>query len=160
MNEDTTTLFIRNWHPNRLVLTYAGQRYILERRGTREDNLALPDEARKDKTVARWLSNGTLEEITQDQFMELAVRSLGEVTAEQGKTADLKSPARDVNIPINRPDSTTPTVIADDLFDKAAGKKHMTPELTYREEPLTTEEELKEVQKPTKPARARRKTAT
>jgi hypothetical protein len=71
-----TALYVRNARPNRVVIKFAGNRYVLERRGSREDSTALPVEAANDTVVRRWLENKVLEKVSQDDFMQLAARTV------------------------------------------------------------------------------------
>jgi hypothetical protein len=69
------TVYVRNWRPNQLIFKHAGIKITLNRRGTRDDNVALPDEALSNTDVARFLRNGKLEQISEEAFQNLASRS-------------------------------------------------------------------------------------
>jgi len=84
------TLFVRNRRPNRVVFSYAGNRYVLERRGSREDSTSLPADAKNDVTISRWIKQGVLEKISRDEFMRLGARTVDTPTA-----GFLKRPVRD-----------------------------------------------------------------
>ncbi len=68
------TLYVRNWRPNSLQFKHAGVKILLERRGTRNDNVALPDEALSNGVVARYLRTGKLERISEAGYFQLATR--------------------------------------------------------------------------------------
>lgn len=137
-----TTLFVRNGRPNRVVIKYAGSRFVLERRGSREDSTALPIEAGNDTIVRRWLENKVLEKISQDDFMQLAAR-----TVDTEPRFFLKTPVRNKgtvgNLGLNpaEADSTNSlTQINDKDVIKAAD-----PRLQWAGELMTTKEELQQM---------------
>lgn len=140
MEGNETTLYVRNYRPNMVIVPYAGVRYKLERRGARNDNTALPIEAQSDPTINRWLRQGILEEITKEDFIELAVR-------DNDSEYKLKKPER-IRIKIEEPQSATPTLITKDkdgkdiLNDESVKRNIMSPKLEWETEPLSTSEEL------------------
>lgn len=130
------TVYLRNRRPNRVVLTHAGLRVVLERRGSREDSVSLPAEALQDATIARWLRAGMIEQISKDAFLELASRT----DAFDPNTRDPNEPAiqtdiRRAELPMSQ-DPRTPTVIDTDAIDK----QYLTPRVEYVNEPDPTED--------------------
>jgi hypothetical protein len=124
-------LYVRNQRPNRLVVRYADLRIVLERRGSREDATALPEEARQDRTISRWFTDGKLEEITQDQFESLKGR------LEDEPMAPLKHKAVEVNLPMNPPAHVTPTLI--DADNAELKEEFMSPHLEFADPPKPTD---------------------
>lgn len=114
-------LYVRNLRPNRVVLTHAGLRVVLERRGSREDTTSLPEDARNEPIIARWLRAGMIEEVTKEDFLDLAARSDAfdpNLRAEnEPLTKSLRDP-RTPGLPMSHDNSATPTVIDTDKIDK------------------------------------------
>lgn len=137
MAAQDNTFFVRNWRPNRVVFKYSGLKYVLERRGDRQDTTALPLDAKSDPTIARWLKMNILEDIEKDEFIELAART------SDGPFAPLRSKAKEVDIPIENRTSAEPTTIKSELIDNQEWrKKHLSPSLEYMTEPESTSEEV------------------
>ena len=140
-------LYIRNLRPNRIVIKYskAKLRFHVDRRGTRNDTLALPIDAKTDADIARWLRIGQIEEITQEQYMELSAREVDGVeqrvdTDVFKKQPSVALPNRDYNEEL---DLKMPNAIPKKLLDDMNFKKEtMSPKLEFADEPLSTEEEL------------------
>ena len=129
------TFYVRNWRPNRVVFKYSGLKYVLERRGDRQDTTALPLDAKSDPTIARWLKVNILEDITKDEFIELASRT------SDGPFTPLRSRAKEVDIPIENRQSAEPTTIKSELMDNQEWRqKYLSPNLQYMTEPETTSE--------------------
>lgn len=134
---EDNTFYVRNWRPNRIVFKYTGLKYILERRGSREDTTALPLDAKSDPVIARWMKIGVLEEISRDNFVELASR------VKDGPFGALTSKARQVDIPIEKGTEPRPTTISYDLIDSEEWKReYLSPSINFTTPPLSTEEEL------------------
>src|SRR6476469_9507426 len=105
------TVYLRNNRPNRVVLTHAGLRVVLERRGSREDSVSLPAEALQDSTTARWLRAGMVEQISKDAFLDLAARTDAYDPNMRSENEPLiVSDIRNRDIPLSE-DKATPTVI-------------------------------------------------
>jgi len=68
------TVYVRNWRPNAVQFKHAGVKILLQRRGTRDDNVALPDEALSNGVIARYLRTGKLERISEEAYFLLASR--------------------------------------------------------------------------------------
>ena len=135
-----STFYVRNWRPNRLVFKYAGLKYILERRGDRQDTVALPVDAQSDPTIARWLKSSMLEDIQRDDYIELASR----VT--EGPFGELRSRAKDVDIPIEDRTSDQPTTIRTELLDNQEWRrKHLSPNLEFRDKPKSSADEVADI---------------
>ncbi len=131
------TFYVRNWRPNAVVFKYAGLKYVLERRGDRKDTVALPNDAKSDSVVARWLRINILEEISREDFVELAAR----VT--DGPFGPLRSRAKEVDIPIEKRNSDRPTTIPTELIDDQKWRsEYLSPHLEYMTPPTSTEEEM------------------
>jgi hypothetical protein len=139
--------YVRNGRPNRLIIKYAGTKFLLERRGSREDTITLPDDAKTDPVVARFLRQGFLEEISKEAFMTLASRDEDTILPLAVRRAN------DVTLPMGNEQSNTPTVIADK--DLAATAHLRSPNLELAksvstnvelgfEKPVLTEEEKTE----------------
>jgi len=136
------TVYIRNLRPNRVVLQYAGLRVVLERRGSREDTASFPADALSDPTIARWLRQDRVEQISKDQFLDLSGRTdafdpnnRSVEYREDGKVKrslepELYSDAREVELPMGSERSDTPTIIDIDKIDKGL----LTPRVEYRDE--------------------------
>lgn len=126
-------LYVRNGRPNRLIIKHAGLKYLLERRGSREDTASLPVEAENDPVVARFLRTGYLEKVSKEAFMTLNARD-----EDQSYELNVRK-AKDVEVPMGHAASQTPTVIADkDLQDTA----HLrTPDLQFAKN-VSTDVEL------------------
>lgn len=123
-------LYVRNGRPNRVILKLNGIKYLLERRGTREDTAALPIEAETDPIVARFIRAGYLERIDKTAFMELAARLDGDAATRLENELPVKTiTAKEVAVPMAAPDSPTPTIIADK--DLAASVKVRSPRLDH-----------------------------
>lgn len=134
------TFYVRNWRPNRVVFKYAGLKYILERRGDRQDTVALPVDAKSDPVIARWLKTDILEDIQRDDYIELASR------ATDGPFSPIRSKAKEVDIPISDRESSTPTTIPTELIDNQDWRRqHLSPNLEYVDKPLSTAEEVAEI---------------
>lgn len=116
-------LYVRNGRPNRLIIKHAGLKYLLERRGSREDTTSLPVEAENDPVVARFLRNGYLEKISKEAWMTLNARE------EDTSYALNVRQAKDVNVPMGHAASQTPTVIADKDLQETAHLR--TPDLQF-----------------------------
>lgn len=69
-------IYVRNGRPNQVVFHCNDVRYVLGHRGSRQDSVALPAEARNDTLVSRWLKMGQLELISRDSFMKLNARTV------------------------------------------------------------------------------------
>jgi len=137
MESQDTTFYVRNWRPNSVMFRYSGLKYVLERRGDRQDTAALPVDARGNPTVTRWLRSGILEEITKDDFVELAAR----VT--DGPFAQLRSRLKEFDLPIEERTGAQPTTIKTELLDNKEWKdSHLSPSLKYMTEPLATSVEI------------------
>jgi len=134
------TFYVRNWRPNAVVFKYAGLKYVLERRGDRKDSVALPIDAKSDPVVNRWLRTNILEEVSREDFSELASRIV------DGPFGALRGSAKDVNIPMNAnsdPLTPTPYTIDTTLLNNEAWKNdNLSPKLDFVEPPLTTEQEV------------------
>jgi hypothetical protein len=132
------TLYLRNLRPNRVILKYAGLREVLERRGAREDTTSLPAEARNEPLIARWLRAGMIEEISKEDFLELAAS--GDLFDPQNRSEDepkLKNTVRDPRVPqvpMAHDNSATPTVIDTDKIDK----KLLSPQVEWATVPEPT----------------------
>jgi len=138
------TLFVRNNRPNRVILKLNGLRHILERRGTREDSVALPlDQANRDPVIQRWLKEGRLEEISRDQFMNLASAEVKATGASGREGFNVHSPT-DYTVPMeSETQSRTPYVVHyEDEFDvpaeQRATKDQRVPSLEYVNDPEPT----------------------
>lgn len=107
-------IHVRNGRPNRLIVKYAGVKFLLERRGSREDTTSLPAEAENDPIVARFLRQGFLEKISKEAFM-----TLNERTEDQRLALDVKR-ANEIEVPMGHAASQTPTVIADKDLQETA----------------------------------------
>lgn len=68
--------YVRNRRPNTVRFTFEGARLELKHRGHREDSISLPSDAKADPTIARWLRQGVLEEISREAFNKLASRRI------------------------------------------------------------------------------------
>lgn len=139
--KEESTLYVRNGRPNMVAFTYAGQRYTLDRRGTRTDTTALPAEAVSDSVIARWMKSGILEKISRDSFMKLAAR---QVDVEPSQF--LKRPVRDGK----KADLIMHSAVADATHSKTTVRtedvrKTATPKLEWAGELMSTEEELEEM---------------
>ena len=135
-----SALYVRNGRPNRLVLPLT-PRQFLERRGSREDSTALTKDAKDNPTIARWLKEGTLEQITRDQFMKLAARQIDiepgqylKRPVRNGRTADLQMH------PAEADTTRSPSSIREPDVRKAA-----VPRLEWNGELMSTAEELEEL---------------
>lgn len=127
--------------PNRLSFRYAGLKYILERRGAREDSTALPVDARTNPTILRWMKMGVLEEITQEDYIELSVRITDEDIRENlAKAFKPNLPMGDYNAEI---DMKMPYVIPKaHLDDEKFKQENMSPRIEWTKPPISTSEEL------------------
>lgn len=134
------TFYVRNWRPNRLVFKYAGLKYVLERRGDRQDTVALPIDAQSDPTIARWLKSDMLENIERDDYIELASR----VT--EGPFGELRSRAKDIDIPIENRTSDQPTTIRTELIDSQEWRReYLSPNLQFRNKPKSSADEVADI---------------
>jgi hypothetical protein len=135
-----STLYLRNRRPNRVVLNYAGSRFVLERRGSREDSVSLPADAAKDTTISRWLKQGILEKISKDSFMRLGARTVDTPTAQFIKRPVRDQRRRDLTLhPADGDTTRSLSQIKDSEVSKSA-----TPNLEWAGDLMTTEEELDE----------------
>jgi hypothetical protein len=134
------TLYVRNRRPNRVVVSFSGVRYVIERRGSREDSVSLPAEAANDSVVSRWLKTGILEKITKDQFMTLAARTVDVNPAPYLKRPVREQNRRDLGLHPAEADTTRSlTQISDKEVSKAAS-----PNLEWAGDLMSTEEEIEE----------------
>lgn len=139
-------LYVRNCRPNATLIRVGTSGtgsvpmvYTLERRGSREDTVALPGEFRNEPVVARFLHSGMIEEISKEQFLNLGVRLSSDNNYHVKERA-----ASEVNVPMADESSRTPTVIADADITKGAELRTPRPEFSH---PIrTTEEDLAELQ--------------
>lgn len=130
------TVYLRNRRPNRVVLTHAGLRVVLERRGSREDSVSLPGEALQDATIARWLRAGMIEQISKDSFLELASRTDAfDPNYRDENEPSIQTDIRHAELPMSQ-DPRTPTVIDTDKIDRSL----LTPRVEYVNEPDPTED--------------------
>jgi hypothetical protein len=130
------TFFVRNRRPNRVVIKYADLRVALERNGAREDSVALPAEARNEPSIARWLRQGILEEISKNAYLELqASLAAFDPNHRSEDEPDLVSDVNAVELPLLA-DPRTPNVV--DL--KKMDPKLLSPRLQYLNEPEATDE--------------------
>ena len=142
MIKPSKTLFVRNRRPNRVVFSYAGARYTLERRGAREDSVSLPAEAANDPLVGRWLKQGILEKINRESFMRLASRTVDTRTSEFLKRHPMRTPGSPGELALSPADADTTrslTQVTDGNVHKSAS-----PNLEWAGELMSTEEELDE----------------
>lgn len=133
-------LYVRNGHPNRVVINYQGTRFPLEHRGNRKDSIALPKAAENDHDIARWLKNGTLERISRDAFMKLGARKVDVLPNEYLKR-NVRDPRRaDVVMHPAEADATrSPTQVNDGDVHKSV-RENLKPE--WAGDLMSTEEEL------------------
>lgn len=145
------TIYVRNARPNTVVIRYGDLRISLAHRGglgrdlprSPGDACALPADALNDPTIAKWLRNGTLEEISKDAFMKLSRR-----TIEVAPGQFLARPVRGTKgVPVGMQPAEadagkTKTQVSDQDVGKAIDKL-LTPE--WAGELMTTEEELEEM---------------
>jgi hypothetical protein len=127
------TLYVRNWRPNQLMFKHAGVKILLNRRGTRDDNVALPDEAMSNPVVARFLRTGKLERISEEGFHLLATRQDDEVMPGiktiQPEKVTIDSKPSDPNSPLQ----STPTFV--EAFNK---REVRSPQLEWETDPEPT----------------------
>lgn len=135
------TVYVRNWRPNALQFKHAGVKILLQRRGTRDDNVALPDEALSNGVIARYLRTGKLERISEEAYFLLASRDEDEkmpaLKTKKLEKVGINSKPTDPNSPLQ----STPFFVED--FDnrvvRSPGLEWETPpEPTY---PLYTGED-------------------
>lgn len=136
-------IFVRNGRSNVLVVRFGDIRVPLGRRGSRDDTLSLPTEAKNDPILSRWLKEGKLEEISSDDFFRLAGRS--DAWDRDRRAEDepaIVSRVRDVAVPMNPEggNSQEPTVIRDETL---ADTRPRTPQREPVTPPLSTSEELR-----------------
>lgn len=112
------TVYLRNNRPNRVVLTHAGLRVVLERRGSREDSVSFPAASLQDATTARWLRAGIIEQISKDAFLDLAARiDAYDPNVRSENEPTIVSDIRDRDLPLID-DKTTPNIIDTDKIDR------------------------------------------
>jgi hypothetical protein len=130
-----TTLYVRNYRPNRLVLPKRATgdvRVTLEYRGHRGDTAALDASARNDPVIARWLGDGRLEEISQTAFNTLAKRQIDQTRPDD----TLRAAGQKIwNMPMTPEDHRRPYQIKDSDFRPS-------PSLEYAGEVISTDEEI------------------
>lgn len=132
--------YVRNTRPNAVLVRLGDKphqtKYVVERRGSREDTTALPADAIDDPTVARFIQRGIFEVITKDQFMRLGERSTGRpsIPLVERSANQVALPMGDMN------NSRTPTIIADEDIKKFAGERSPNPE--FVSQPKSTEDEI------------------
>lgn len=130
----TEVLYVRNTRPNAVLVKHNGIKYTVERRGSREDTVTLPADAKDDPTVANFLQKGILEEISKEAFMRLGERS-------EGRAAfALKKSGEEVNLPHSGETAREPFVLADKVIDES--KYLRTPRPEFAERVPSTAEEL------------------
>lgn len=139
-------LYIRNKRPNAVLIRYETDggkqvKFTVERRGSREDTIALPGELKQDPTVASFLNRGILEEISKDEFMTLGERKEGRPAFALKKSAD------ELNLPMSNADAREPFQILDKTITDSKHLRSPHPEFAERT-PSTTEEILTGVRQP------------
>lgn len=128
----TDTIYVRNLRPNRVVLLHAGLRVILERRGSREDTTSLPSEALNEPTIARWLRAGMIEQISKEDFLDLASRTDAfDPNFRSPDEPELVSNVRSKAIPMSPEKSETPFVIDIAKLDR----KELSPLVEFKDPP-------------------------
>ena len=140
-------LYVRNTRPNAVLIRVGGIKYTAERRGSREDSLALPGDWRNDPIVATFLQQGVIEEISKETFMTLGSRPDGvtEIPLKERKAAT------EVNIPINNPEeSRQPYLITEEDLRKSTPLRSPRPE--FATEVPTTQEDLLKIEEARKAA--------
>lgn len=144
-----TPLYVRNLRPNAVLVKIGGLKYTVERRGFREDTVALPPEAREDPVVSTFLQRNILEEISKETFMTLATRPENTITVgpdKKQRREDVlplvpRKAETEVNIPINNPEeSRTPFLITDENIRDSGKLRSPRPE--FKDSVPTTEEDI------------------
>lgn len=134
-------LYVRNTRPNAVLIKYEGNKFPVERRGSREDTIALPADAESDPVVASLITRGIIEKISKDAFYALDARS-------EGRPAfALKKGGEQVNLPMNHADSRTPMLIEDEVLNASKHLRSPHPEFAERV-PSTVEEMATGVRQP------------
>ena len=126
-------LYVRNARPNILIVKFAGAKFPLERRGNREDSVALPVDAKNDPIVGRFIRQGFLEEISKEAFMELGLRTEDKPYALRTGTTLEK------DLPMNDPFNPQPTLISNKDITETAHLRSPNPEFAGKI-PSTDEE--------------------
>lgn len=137
------TIYVRNARPNARVLRFAGIRYLLGHRGSLTDSAALPAEARQDSTIARWLQNRDLEEISRQSFTKLASRTVDVMPNAFLKRSLRDKGGHDTPLVPAEGDTTGMRTQVDPRAINAQINESLTPK--WAGELMTTEEELEEM---------------
>lgn len=133
------TIFVRNFRPNRVVLTHAGLRIVLERRGSREDTASLPAEALNEPIIARWLRAGMIEQITKEDFLNLSARTDAfDPNFRSPDEPEVVSNVKNKAVPMSPEKSETPYLIDVQNLDK----KDLTPLVEFKDPPQPTADDL------------------
>lgn len=133
-------LYVRNARPNMVIFKFNDVRYVLQHRGNRADSVPLPEEARKDNLISRWLKNGQLEEISKEAFMQLGKRSVDVLPNEFLKRDVRNNRAADLKLVTDKDDASglKVNIVPGDATKTV--NKISRPE--WAGELMTTEEEL------------------
>lgn len=135
----TETVYVRNLRPNRVVLLHAGLRVTLERRGSREDTTSLPADALNEPTIARWLRASMIEEISKEDFMNLAARTDAfDPNFRSPEEPELVSNVKTKAVPMSPERSETPYLIDTDKLDK----RNLTPIVEFKDPPTPTSDDI------------------
>lgn len=133
------TIFVRNFRPNRVVLTHAGLRIVLERRGSREDTASLPAEALNEPIIARWLRAGMIEQITKEDFLNLSARSDAfDPNFRSPDEPEVVSNVKNKALAMSPERSETPYLIDVNAIDK----NDLSPAVEFKEKPEPTGDDL------------------
>jgi hypothetical protein len=134
------TLYLRNARPNRVIFRYADVRYVLEHRGNRSDSVALPIDAEKDTTIARWMQSGQLERISKESFHKLATRTVDILPNQYLRRAVRNEKAGDLKMTVADGDGSGTLTAIDQKQVHSSVSGNSRPE--WAGDLMTTEEEL------------------
>lgn len=140
MAKEEKALYVRNRRPNRVVIpaVAGGPRHLLERRGSREDSVALPAEVENHPTISRWIKTGILEKISKDAFMRLGARTIDVEPNQYLERRIRNNPRGELAMRPAEADSTKSlTQIVDTDVHKAA-----IPHVEWAGELMSTDEEI------------------
>ena len=152
--------YVRNKRPNVVHIRVENLKISLGRRGTREDTIAVPDSAYENRAFKRNLTNGLLEEITEEQFFNLNTRELDEDESTISHANNLEQRGNETLFTLENAPNRVHIIKEFEQNaspeDKARGRKMMTPVLEYITPPPSTEEELAAKEEADRPAPKRR----
>ena len=144
-------LYVRNRRPNAVLIKFENLKYPVERRGSRQDTVALPPEAREDPVVSQFLNKGIVEEISKEQFMALGGRPENPVAGEKDKQERLhdypldRTRANEAAIPMEPEEtSRTPYIITDK--DLRSSMEFRTPAPRFAVDFPSTDEEIQQIE--------------